>query len=170
MSLLQTVPTSGGFSPLFCLLDDYNAHHSSDDQTLSLSSFTPCFDFHESDGACLPSWRWTARHSSESIDIEFSDHETLVIKGCSEHKFHTSDTPQGKGTGVTKMGDQFVTKANNNKHCYWLSERSVGEFHRTFAFPGYVDQDEVKASLKDGILSLVVPKVTTSGTKKINTK
>lgn len=93
-----------------------------------------------------------------------------MIKGRSEHKFHTPDTPQGKGTDVTKMGDQSVTKANNNKHRYWLSERSVGEFHRNFAFPGYVDQDKVKVSLKDGILSLAVPKVTTSGTKKVNTK
>lgn len=43
-------------------------------------------------------------------------------------------------------------------HKYWVSERSVGEFQRTFSFPGKVDQEAVKASLKDGILSIVVPK------------
>ncbi|KAL8909803.1 MAG: hypothetical protein Q9171_004893 [Xanthocarpia ochracea] len=41
---------------------------------------------------------------------------------------------------------------------YWVSERSVGEFQRTFSFPGKVDQEAVKASLKNGILSIVVPK------------
>lgn len=41
---------------------------------------------------------------------------------------------------------------------YWVSERSVGEFQRTFSFPGKVDQDAVKASLKNGILSIIVPK------------
>lgn len=42
---------------------------------------------------------------------------------------------------------------------YWVSERSVGEFTRTFQFPGTVDQEAVKASLKNGILSVVVPKL-----------
>ncbi|KAL8665768.1 MAG: hypothetical protein Q9168_007633, partial [Polycauliona sp. 1 TL-2023] len=41
---------------------------------------------------------------------------------------------------------------------YWVRERSVGEFRRTFSFPGKVDQEAVKASLKNGILSVVVPK------------
>lgn len=42
---------------------------------------------------------------------------------------------------------------------YWVSERSVGEFQRTFNFPGKVDRDAVKASLKNGILTVVVPKL-----------
>ena len=41
---------------------------------------------------------------------------------------------------------------------YWVSERSVGEFSRRFEFPGRVDQESVKASLKNGILSVIVPK------------
>lgn len=41
---------------------------------------------------------------------------------------------------------------------YWVSERSVGQFQRRFEFPGRVDQESVKASLKNGILSVIVPK------------
>ncbi|KAH6606451.1 hypothetical protein Trco_005604 [Trichoderma cornu-damae] len=41
---------------------------------------------------------------------------------------------------------------------YWLTERSIGEFSRTFSFPTRVDQDSVTASFKDGILHVVVPK------------
>lgn len=41
---------------------------------------------------------------------------------------------------------------------YWLTERSIGEFSRTFNFPGRVDQDGVTANLTDGILSVTVPK------------
>jgi HSP20 family protein len=63
---------------------------------------------------------------------------------------------------VTKNGEQQVTQSeqndNNNPNKYWISERSVGSFHRSFAFPARVDQDAVKASLKNGILSVVVPK------------
>ena len=42
---------------------------------------------------------------------------------------------------------------------YWVSERSTGEFHRAFTFSGHVDHGAVKASLKDGLLSIEVPKV-----------
>jgi HSP20 family molecular chaperone IbpA len=41
---------------------------------------------------------------------------------------------------------------------YWLSERTIGEFSRTFNFPARVDQDGVTANLTDGILNITVPK------------
>jgi len=51
---------------------------------------------------------------------------------------------------------------------YWLSERSVGSFARSFSFPQRVDQEAVKASLKDGILSIVVPKAQAPANRRIN--
>ncbi|KAH7402058.1 HSP20-like chaperone [Phaeosphaeria sp. MPI-PUGE-AT-0046c] len=71
------------------------------------------------------------------------------------------ETPnQGANTQVTKQPSSSQEVSNNEpfKNKYWVSERSVGEFHRSFAFPARVDQDAVKASLKNGILSVVVPK------------
>jgi HSP20 family protein len=50
---------------------------------------------------------------------------------------------------------------------YWVSERSVGEFHRSFSFPTRVDHEAVKASLKNGILSIVVPKAQAPKARKI---
>nr|AAV33735.1 30 kDa heat shock protein [Trichophyton rubrum] len=49
-----------------------------------------------------------------------------------------------------------------------MTERSVGEFNRVFKFPSRVDQDAVSASLKDGILSVNVPKAAPPTVKKIN--
>jgi len=43
-------------------------------------------------------------------------------------------------------------------HKILLSERLVGEFHRTFAFPSAVREEGIKASMENGVLSLVVPK------------
>jgi len=39
-----------------------------------------------------------------------------------------------------------------------LSERLVGDFHRTFAFPSPIAEDATKASVENGVLYLVVPK------------
>ena len=59
------------------------------------------------------------------------------------------------------------TKASEPEFKYWVSERSVGEFERRFAFPGRVDQEAVRASLKNGILSVVVPKIVEQSARKI---
>jgi len=49
----------------------------------------------------------------------------------------------------------------------WVSERSVGEFSRSFTFPVRVDQDSVKASMTNGILSVIVPKAKKAESRKI---
>lgn len=51
---------------------------------------------------------------------------------------------------------------------YWISERHVGEFTRSFNFPRRVNQEAVKASLKNGILSVVVPKAPVPESRRIN--
>lgn len=43
-------------------------------------------------------------------------------------------------------------------HKILLSERLVGDFYRTFAFPAAVEEQGVRASMENGVLSLVVPK------------
>ncbi|KIW17635.1 hypothetical protein PV08_04830 [Exophiala spinifera] len=54
------------------------------------------------------------------------------------------------------------------KQQYWISERSVGEFTRSFSFPARVNQEAVRASLKNGILTIVVPKAPAPESRRIN--
>ncbi|KAL4751798.1 hypothetical protein BDW72DRAFT_87638 [Aspergillus terricola var. indicus] len=178
MSLFRTIPTPGDFAPLFRLLDDYDTHRSTRGQTV-VQSFAPRFDVRESNEAYhldgeLPGIPQT------NIDIEFADPQTLVIKGRSEREYHSSndenkaeqaeaETPaQGEGSELSKTGEKQISpKKAANKPRYWVSERSVGEFQRTFTFPTRVNQDDVKASLKDGILSVIIPKAVAPSAKKI---
>lgn len=50
---------------------------------------------------------------------------------------------------------------------YHRIERAYGRFHRSFLLPGSVDQEGIKATLKDGILTLVLPKKTEIVKKQI---
>ena len=50
---------------------------------------------------------------------------------------------------------------------YWVSERSIGEFSRTFSFPSPVDQDTVTAGLDNGILNLSIPKAKKKESRRI---
>ncbi|PYH81805.1 30 kDa heat shock protein [Aspergillus uvarum CBS 121591] len=185
MSLFRSIPSAGEFGPLFRLLDDYDLHRSGQGASSSTTarSFAPRFDVRETaegyhlDGE-LPGI------AQKDVDIEFSDPQTLVIKGRTEREYHNFDgneegqqettTPENKekekateSTEVTKAGDKQVGKNHKNKPHFWVSERSVGEFHRTFSFPTRIDQDSVKASLKNGILSIFVPKAAKPTSKKI---
>lgn len=73
-------------------------------------------------------------------------------------------TPSSSTTVAKKSED----KKPADKAKYWLTERSVGEFSRSFNFPSRVDQDAVSASFKDGILSIEVPKAKKPETRRIN--
>ncbi len=82
-----------------------------------------------------------------------------------------SDIAKGKTAENATAPDPETSvsekKSSEPEFKYWVSERSVGEFERRFAFPGRVDQEAVKASLRNGILSVVVPKIVEQGARKI---
>ncbi|KAB2578525.1 putative 30 kda heat shock protein [Lasiodiplodia theobromae] len=185
------------FSPLFRLLDDYDRASRSTpfaQAAQGLRSFTPKFDVvekkenYELHGE-LPGI------AQENINIEWSDSNTLTISGRVEHRSERGERPRGfieaeehneqhyhKPTVEDEQppadgtSSQEVAKTNQNKDVgkptdeakYWVSERSVGEFHRSFSFPGRVDQENVKASLKDGVLSILVPKAQAPKSRRIN--
>lgn len=165
------------FKPLFRLLDDYETHRSH--PTPRSRTYAPAFDVRElADGYYLDGELPGIDQSN--IEIEFSDPTTLVIKGHSKRDYQTrNSSPRSKKAHHATVEDESDSEtssvvsddntqpSNEEQTKFWASERSVGEFHRTFTFPTRVDQDGVRASLKNGILSLVVPKDATPHTKKI---
>ncbi|KAK3362834.1 HSP20-like chaperone [Lasiosphaeria hispida] len=70
-----------------------------------------------------------------------------------------------KGTELAKTGGKQKEKTPTAK--YWVSERSIGEFSRTFSFPARVDQDAIAAHLNNGILHIKVPKSKKNETRRI---
>jgi HSP20 family protein len=51
---------------------------------------------------------------------------------------------------------------------YYATERSYGSFSRSFTLPEGVDRDKLRAELKNGVLSISVPKRPEAQPKKIN--
>jgi len=201
------------FAPMFRLLDSYANHAVNNGRANngpfssgfggSLRSFTPKFDVKETDQTYelhgeLPGIE------QKNINIEFTDRQTLTIKGRTEHSREEGQRPaafiEGEQRAQIEGGEKYQKPSVEDENAtamsganpdasttgeaaqetnessdvakdegrYWLSERSVGEFARTFAFPNPVDQEKVKASLKDGILSVVVPKASAPQPRRIN--
>jgi len=91
-------------------------------------------------------------------------------KETKKHEAHQA-TVEDADTPEDTSGSNVVAKTANKPEepqpKYWVSERSVGEFARSFNFPANVDQESVKASMKNGILSIVVPKAKKVQSRKI---
>jgi len=81
----------------------------------------------------------------DNIEVNLTDH-TLTLKG-------------------EKKKEQEVKEEN-----YYRSERSYGSFLRTLELPKDVHADKVKASFKNGILEVRLPKTEEAKTKEVKVK
>lgn len=200
--------SAASFTPLFRLLDDYDTYSRQTGKSSPASTtaaptrrqqqqqvpqWQPKFDVREVESAYelfgeLPGV------NKEAVYIEFSDPQTLLIRGRSERTYTAGTSPTQSTKNVTdkaeeatssrrnsykatvedeaserESGYEVVTTSEDNKKKseekkpvdkakYWLTERSIGEFSRSFHFPTLVDHEAVSASFRNGILSIVVPK------------
>jgi len=178
------------------MLDEFDQYSRQGDRSnlADLKTFTPKFDVKEVKDAYelhgeLPGIE------QKDVEIEFTDPHTLTVKGRSERSYTSGTPPAGfvesaptqgaitEGENGTKPHNPTVEEegaegstevARNEEPAppkevakYWVSERSRGEFSRSFTFPSRVDQDNVKASMRNGVLSILVPKVKKHESRKI---
>lgn len=165
---------------------------------MSARAFSPNFDVKEEEHAYTLEGEVPGLEDKSRLSIEFDDNNTLTVRGSIERaveragdspgnlKTIESAAPESKKIDGGKEEGEVATTTtdtNNNKEVakteteteaekkrprYWVSERTVGEFSRSFSFPGTVNVDEVKASLENGILKIVVPKMERRATKRIS--
>lgn len=67
---------------------------------------------------------------------------------------------------LTLKGKKEEEKEEKDKH-YHLSERRYGEFQRSFLLPRSVATDAIRAEMKDGVLTLFLPKMQEAVGRKI---
>lgn len=124
------------------------------------------------------------KEDAEFVKVMVEDHEHVHEKGNTDHKsavpISSSEDQQAAASPGAPSFPPPPTQAVESDyphhqrhetyngapgpqhlqadHRILLSERLVGDFHRTFAFPQPVSEDGVRASMDNGVLSLVVPK------------
>jgi HSP20 family protein len=76
----------------------------------------------------------------EDIDVEVSDSEEL------------------NGKVLIISGKKESEKSTQDEDNYYLMERNYGYFRRSFALPNSVDEDNISANFKNGVLHVVMPK------------
>jgi HSP20 family molecular chaperone IbpA len=129
-------------------------------------------------------------YQKPEISIEFGpDGRSLTVSGKTEKSYEEGPS-RGKGVTVEEVPEEgespdkqsskqtqstAVAETNKEKTVgapagpkYWISERSVGSFTRTFNFGSPLDHDKASAQLENGVLTVVVPKTTKASVKKIS--
>ncbi|HET9988217.1 MAG TPA: Hsp20/alpha crystallin family protein [Kofleriaceae bacterium] len=73
------------------------------------------------------------------------------------------------GNRLAISGKRDAEREDKND-TYYTYERSYGSFQRTFALPEGLDTEHIHAEMKDGVLTVALPKKTTAQTKTIAIK
>jgi HSP20 family protein len=73
------------------------------------------------------------------------------------------------GNRISITGKREAKTRKEGENCFMM-ERSYGSFTRSFNLPDGVDPNRVSADLKEGVLTLVLPKVPEVQPKKIEIK
>lgn len=100
-----------------------------------------------------------------AVDVYETDDELVVKARTAGVEKEDLDVSISDGiltiTGTLSSGDDTAATNWHIQECYW------GEFSRTLALPVAVKEDEAKASLKEGVLTISFPKVQQEQAKKI---
>jgi HSP20 family molecular chaperone IbpA len=94
-----------------------------------------------------------------NVDVSNAGHPA---PSTNNNQTQTYPPPPTQGENEQQQQQQ---QTNPNQHRVLLSERIIGEFHRTFAFPTGIVEGDTKASVENGVLYLVVPKKATGHRK-----
>merc|ERR1712063_171386 len=105
----------------------------------------------------------TADQASETASVK--SHRATVEDDVEEQTANTSavaEQPQSQqeqpvAETLKSAEQQVVQQPQEPEAKHWIAERYTGSFTRPFKFPSKVDQEAVKASLKDGILAITLP-------------
>jgi HSP20 family protein len=105
---------------------------------------------------------------SPKIDVSCEDkHYEIIldVPGLTESDISINV----KGDVLTISGQKEEKTENNDKHFYRV-ERSYGSFQRTLSLPDDASVDDISASLKNGVLTLEIPRQSneTENTRKIS--
>ncbi|KUK50979.1 MAG: Heat shock protein Hsp20 [candidate division TA06 bacterium 32_111] len=100
-----------------------------------------------------------------SMDISETDKEffvTVELPGLKKEDITLSID----NNVLTIEGERKSEKEEKGKTFHRI-ERSYGKFYRSVTLPKKVDEDNIKASFKDGLLNITIPKVEKEKVKNI---
>jgi HSP20 family protein len=103
-------------------------------------------------------WKEEVVHGvwSPPVDISERGNEVVLKVDLPEVTQNEIDIRVEEGTLIIQGERRFVKESPEEN--YIQIERPYGTFRRTFSIPKTIDEEGVKASYKDGVLRVVLPR------------
>lgn len=101
-------------------------------------------------GTRLSDWLSPAAEASQNTD---SYRISMELPGVAEEDIHATVED-----GVLVIRGEKKSEREEKGETWYFSERQFGSFSRSFRLPSDADAGAVKAEMKDGVLSVTVPK------------
>jgi HSP20 family protein len=93
---------------------------------------------------------------SPPVDILEKGNEVILKVDLPEVNQNAIDIRSEEGTLIIQGERKFVKESSEEN--YVQIERPYGSFRRTFSIPRTIDQEGIRASYKDGVLRVVLPR------------
>ncbi|MBI3743626.1 MAG: Hsp20/alpha crystallin family protein [Chloroflexi bacterium] len=109
---------------------------------------------------------WTIQFSNVAPNIDVFEREGQLVVHADVPGIKREDI------NVEVDGDMLIIRGSRaeakkvEKKNYFLSERSSGEFYRSFPLPEGVEAKDIKATLNDGVLEVAMPNPKPQTSKK----
>jgi HSP20 family protein len=100
---------------------------------------------------------WMAPASDASSDEDMY-RITMELPGVEE-----KDIDLSVNDGLVTVKGEKATERQDKGETWFFTERQYGAFSRSFRLPADADAEKVEAKLKDGVLSVTIPKRDTDG-------
>jgi len=114
-------------------------------------------------------WRNGSRRGTVTAPVEISETDDNLTVEVELPGFNREDIKVNLDKNVLTIGaERKFESSDSEKRRYHLTERSYGRVARSFTLPGTVDAEKIKASYKDGVLSLALPKVEAAKPREIS--
>lgn len=94
-----------------------------------------------------PAPRMDVRETKNAVEV------TLEVPGMAEE-----DLKITLGEGVLQISGEKKVSSEKTEGEYHVTERGYGAFARSVRLPTHLDSDKLKATLKDGVLTITAPK------------
>jgi HSP20 family protein len=102
---------------------------------------------------------------SPAVDIVERGNEVMLKVDLPEVSQSEIDIRVEEGTLIIQGERKFIKESAEAN--YIQIERPYGTFRRTFSIPRSIDQESIKASYKDGVLRIVLPRKQETQPKQI---
>ncbi len=113
---------------------------------------------------------FSSKAALRHFNVDMEDKEDYVLVAADLPGIEPSDITVAVENGVLTISGQRTAEKEQNGDNFYLCERCCGNFSRSFRVPADIDDENIKAELRNGVLNLTLPKKERAKLRKVEIK